>query len=894
MARPWYSFTLEKTFEKLESSDRGLSLEVASERLKQYGANSLPEEKPHSKLRLFLSQFQSPLIYILLAASGVVFAMGETIDGSIILAVLLFNAIVGVIQEGKAQNTLLALKKFVETNATVLRDGKEFIIPDRELVPGDILILQEGERIPSDARVILSQSLKIDEASLTGESEPIYKNTEVLERNDLPTAEQKNMVWKGTNIVSGNGRAIVVATGLGTVIGGIAKQISTIDTEIPLKANIRYLSRAIIVTVFVISAVLFTVGILSGHSVKEMFTTVVSLSVSIIPEGLPIVMTLVLATGVWRMSKRNALVKKLQAVEALGQARVIAVDKTGTITKNELVIRKAWTDGYLFEIGGIGYEPKGEIKLDENIVNSANHNELLYLGKVASLVASARLLYAEEAKEWRIAGDPTEAAMLVFAEKIGFHKDDLLREAPLISEIPFDYKLKYHATVHQTEGNLLLTVAGAPETILALCTEIRRDGKNHPLSKNEKDKLEMTFIRMSEEGLRVIAVAVRHEAPKQLKTEAIHSLSFVGFFGMQDTLRPEVKGAMQRAKDAGIRVVMITGDHKITARAIAKEAGIYQDGDTVLTGDEIEKMYDVELADKLASTTVFARVTPEHKMQIINAYKKRGEIVAMTGDGVNDAPSLVAADLGVSMGKIGTEVAKEASDIVLLDDNFGSIISAIEEGRSIYKTIKKVILYLFSTNTGEVLVISVALFLGYPLPILAAQIIWLNFVTDGFLDVALAMEPKEEGLLSGRFEHPKKYIVDSLMIQRMAVMALPMMIGTLFLFSQHFETDIAKAWTISLTVLAAFQWFNAWNCRSENKSIFSMDWFSNKYLVGATFVVIALQIAAIYAPVMQKILRTVPLELSEWLLIIPVAASVIVAEELRKFFYRRKLSVRSA
>ena len=894
MIQPWHSFSLEKTFEKLESSDRGLSLDAAKERLKRYGANSLPEEKPPSKLRLFLSQFQSPLIYILLAAGAVVFAMGETIDSSIILAVLLVNAIVGVIQEGKAQNTLLALKKLVETNATVLRNGKEFIIPDREVVSGDILILQEGERISADARVIFSQNLKIDEASLTGESEAIYKNTDVLERNDLPTADQKNMVWKGTHVVSGNGRVVVVTTGLGTVIGGIAKQISAIDTEIPLKANIRYLSRAIIVIVAVISAVIFTVGILSGHSAKEMFTTVVSLSISIIPEGLPIVMTLVLATGVWRMSKRNALVKKLQAVEALGQARVIAVDKTGTITKNELVIRKAWTGGNLFEIGGIGYEPKGEIKFDEKIVNSANHEELLYLGKAASLLASARLSYAEETKDWRIAGDPTEAAMLVFAEKTGFHKDDLLRESPLISEIPFDYRLKYHATVHQVGEKHFLTVAGAPETILALCADIRREGKNHPLSKSEKEELETTFIRMSEKGLRVLAIAVRHDAPKQLKTESIRSLSFVGFFGMQDTLRPEVKGAMQRAKDAGIRVVMITGDHKITARSIAKEAGIYQEGDAVLTGNEIEKMHDAELIDKLASTTVFARVTPEHKMRIINAYKKRGEIIAMTGDGVNDAPSLVAADLGVSMGKIGTEVAKEASDIVLLDDNFGSIISAIEEGRSIYKTIKKVILYLFSTSAGEVLTISGALFLGYPLPILAAQIIWLNFVTDGFLDVALAMEPKEDGLLSGKFEHPKKYLVDSLMIQRMAVMAIPMMAGTLFLFSRYFEADIAKAWTISLTVLAVFQWFNAWNCRSENKSIFSMDWFSNKYLVGATLLVIALQMAAIYAPVMQKLLRTVPLELSDWLLIIPVAASIVAAEELRKLFYRRSFITKSA
>ena len=886
MAQPWYSFSLEKTFDKLESSNRGLLPEVVKEHLKQYGANSFPEEKPPSIFRLFLNQFQSPLIYILLVAGVVIFAMGETMDSYIILAVLVFNAIIGVIQEGRAQNTLLALKKFVETNATVLRDGKEYIIPDKEVVPGDLLILQEGERIPADARIITSQSIKIDEASLTGESEPVYKNAEVLEGEDLPTAEQKNMVFRGTNIVAGNGMAVVVATGLSTVIGGIAKEISTIDTETPLKANIRYLSRAIIVAVAMINAILFVVGIIGGHSAREMFKIVVSLSVSIIPEGLPIVMTLVLATGVWRMSKRNALVKKLQAVEALGQARVIAVDKTGTITKNELVIRKVWINDRIFEVEGIGYEPKGVIKSHGKITDVLANKELLYFGKVSSLVADARLLYTEEAKEWRISGDPTDAAMLVLGEKMGFHKDDLLRLSPQISEVPFDYKLKYHASVNRIEDDPTMIVVGAPEGVLDLCTGIKRDEKNQLLSKKERDELEMTFTKMSEEGLRVIAVAVRNNPPDELKPESIHSLTFAGFLGMQDTLRPEVHEAMSRAKDAGVRVVMITGDHKITARAIAKEAGIYSEGDTILTGSEIEKMFEPELVQSLANTTIFARVTPEHKMQIINAYKKRGEIVAMTGDGVNDAPSLVAADLGVSMGKIGTEVAKEASDIVLLDDNFGSIISAIEEGRSIYKTIKKVILYLFSTSLGEVLTISFALFIGYPLPILASQIIWLNFVTDGFLVVALAMEPKENGLLSGTFEHPKKYIVDSLMVQRMIVMAIPMMLGTLFLFGRYFEADIAKAWTISLTVLAVSQWFNAWNCRSESRSIFSMNWFSNLYLVGATVVVVLLQLLAVYTPILQKILRTVPLDLNEWIMIILVATSIIFAEEIRKYFYR--------
>lgn len=886
---PWHSLSAEATLGKLESGARGLSADEVKRRLERYGQNSLPEEKPSSVARLFFSQFKSPLIYILLAASVAVFAMGETIDGSIILFILIFNAAVGAVQEGKAQHTLLALKKYVETRATVLRDGKAFVVPDREIVPGDVLFLQEGEKIPSDARVLESNNLTADEASLTGESEPKHKIREAIEASagDLVTSDQKNMVFRGTNIVAGNGTAVVVATGTSTVIGGIAKHISAIDTEIPLKANVRSLSRAIIAVVASISAVLFASGVALGHSALEMFKTVVSLSVSVIPEGLPIVMTLVLATGVWRMSKRNALVKKLQAVEALGQARVIAVDKTGTITKNELVVRAAWVDGKEFGVSGAGYEPKGNVELGGEVVNAINYPDLLVLAKAAALSSNARLSYIEEEAEWRVSGDPTEAALSVFSEKAGFHREDLLLESPRLSEVPFDYRLKYHATLDKTAAGTMLTVSGAPETVLALSSNIMRAGKHHRLSGEEREALEAVFSRMSERGLRVIAVALKEGVSGPLEQGSVRSLSFVGFLGMQDTLRPEVADAMERAKAAGIRVVMITGDHKVTARAIAKEAGIYQDGDEVLTGADIESMFDAELAGKLPRTTVFARVTPEHKMQIIGAYKKRGEIVAMTGDGVNDAPSLVAADLGVAMGKIGTEVAKEASDIVLLDDNFGSIVSAVEEGRSIYKTIKKVILYLFSTSLGEVLTIAAALFLGYPLPLLAAQIIWLNFVTDGFLDVALAMEPKEKGLLTGRFERPKKYLVDALMVQRMAVMAVPMAIGTLLLFSRYFETDMAKALTMSLTTLAAFQWFNAWNCRSETKSIFQMNPFSNKFLAGATAIVVALQLLAVYNPILQKLLHTVPLGASEWLMVVSVAASIVVAEELRKLWHRK-------
>ena len=892
----WYTKTIPEIIGVLRSHEHGLSKDEAERRLEEYGPNNLPEGKVDSLSVIFLRQFRSPLIYILLAASAVVLSMGEIVDGSIILAVLLFNAVVGTIQEGKAQNTLRALKKFVETKATVLREGKELLASDSELVPGDIIILQEGEKVPADARLIVATNLKIDEAALTGESSPVHKISDVLEKADTPTAEQTNTIFKGTHILVGNGKAIVVETGAKTVIGKISKEIAAIDTEIPLKTNIRDLSRLIVIAVSSISAVLFLLGIVSGKSAPAMFTTVVSLAVSIIPEGLPIVMTLVLASGVWRMSKRNALVKKLQAVEALGQARVIAVDKTGTITKNEIVIQKVFVDGKFFVVGGVGYEPKGEIQFNGNVVDSVNHPELIFAGKIAAFCANARVMFSEEEKVWRVSGDPTEAAMLVFAEKLGFNKDDLERESPLLSEAPFDYKLKYHATVHETDGQKFLTVVGAPEVVLGLSQKIWRDGplttlgagKSHHLSEEEKQGLEAIFLSMSQEGLRVVALAESREVSDATRPEAIGDLTFVGFFGMKDALRSEVAEATEKAVLAGIRVVMITGDHKLTAQVIAKEAGIYQNGDTILTGEDIDAFSDAELSLKLSKTSVFARVTPEHKLRIIQAYKARGEIVAMTGDGVNDAPSLVAADLGVAMGKIGTEVAKEASDIVLLDDNFGSIVSAVEEGRSIYKTIKKVILYLFSTSCGEALTITGALLLGYPLPLLPAQIIWLNFVTDGFLDVALAMEPKEEGLLRGNFERPKKYLIDKLMAQRIFLMAVPMMIGTLWLFRGYFEDDLAKAWTVSLTTLAVFQWFNAWNCRHESKSIFQMNPFTNKFLVGATVTVISLQLLVIYNPLMQKLLRTVPLELSEWLVIILITASIVLVEETRKFFYRRR------
>ncbi|MCX6736115.1 MAG: HAD-IC family P-type ATPase [Candidatus Parcubacteria bacterium] len=877
------SQSLSEIFETLRTRKNGLTGEEAKRRLDEYGLNKLPDAKADSLAVIFFRQFQSPLIYILLGASVLVFFIGEKTDSLIILAVLFFNAIIGTVQEGKAQNTLIALKNFVETKATVLRDGIEIIISGTEIVPGDIIVLQEGEKIPADARITLSKNLTIDESALTGESEPVHKTSE-----NMPDSEEQNLLFKGTHIVAGRGMAVVTATALNTKIGKIAEEITTVESEIPLKTNIRDLSRLIVIVVAVTCIFLFIAGTLSGKSPTEMFTTVVALSVSIIPEGLPIVMTLVLASGVWRMSKQGVLIKKLQAVEALGQAKVIAVDKTGTITKNEMVVQKVYIDGKTFEIGGIGYEPKGEISLNKTALDSANHPELLFIGKIASLCSNASVKYSEDAKEWRVSGDPTEAAILVISQKLGFRKEELFRESPLLSEITFDYRNKYRATLNQIGDKKFISVIGAPETILRECKKIWKDGKEHAITENDKKEINSVLLSLSQKGLRVVAVAERHSSHDTINKENIRDITFVGFLGMKDALRSEVADAIKKTTEAGIRVVMITGDYEITAMAIAQEAGIYHEGDILLTGKEIDQLSEKELSEKLGKTSVFARVTPEHKLRIIQAYKARGEIIAMTGDGVNDAPSLVAADLGVAMGKVGTEVAKEASDIVLLDDNFGSIISAVEEGRGIYKTIKKVILYLFSTNVGEVFTIAGAIFIGFPLPILPVQIIWLNFVTDGFLDVALAMSPKGKRILSEKFQHPQKYLVDKLMSFRIVLMAVPMAIGTLWLFSKYYQTDMTKAWTMSLVTLAVFQWFNAWNCRSDKKSIFTSNPFSNLYLVGATAIVISLQFFAIYNPFMQKILHTVPLQSNEWIMIIFVASSIVVIEEIRKFLYRKQ------
>ncbi|MST04225.1 MAG: HAD family hydrolase [Candidatus Pacebacteria bacterium] len=872
----FYSISGEQTLHKLKSNFGGLSKKDAEEKLNVFGPNKLPEGKKQSFFSIFLGQFKSPLIYILIFADVVGFFLKEYIDSYIILFILLFNAALGAIQEGRAQNTLAALNKLVKTNANVLRDGKEITIEDSEIVPGDIILLQEGEKVPADARLFEVHSLKIDEASLTGESEPVRKISETLKEN-LNTPEQKNMVFKGTTVSVGSGKAIVVQTGIKTMIGNISKSISETNTEIPLTKNLKNLARGVVVIVIMLTIGIFSLGILKGQKPKEMFITTIAITVAAIPEGLPLVLTVTLAAGVWRMSKKRVLVKKLQAVEALGQVNRIAVDKTGTITKNELIIQRVISGGKEYEIFGSGYDPNPKIKNPDN--------ELILAARIGVLCSNSRISMTKDG-QYRIIGDPTEGAMNIFAEKLEIKKDDLLlREYGQINDFPFDYEKKIHMSINQKDGKNFLAVTGAPEVILGLSDKFYDGGKEVDFLESFRKKYEKRFLELSSDGLRVIAFAYNNNAPENSNQDNIPQLVFGGLFAMRDGLRPDIEKNVQRARDAGITVFMVTGDHAETAKAIARQAGIWKEGDEVIIGDELKTMSDKDLEEKLLKTTVFARVTPEHKMKIIESYKKRGEIIAMTGDGVNDAPSLVAADLGIAMGKIGTEVAKEASDLVLMDDNFGDIISAVEEGRNMRQGLRRTITYLFSSNFGEILLIILALFFDLPIPLIAGQLIWMNVVTDTFFDISLSLEPKNPSLMKKATKIRKK-LFDSFMLTRILIVGPIIAIGAFWLFKEFANSDPTKARTIALTALVVGQWFNSLSSRSETRSVFAMNPFSNKFLLGTLLSVMVLHIGAVYLPFMNKILRISPLDLSDWKQIFMVGIAVLVVEELRKFSYK--------
>lgn len=883
----WYKEKIENIYSAFSTQPEGLTEKEVIEKRKQYGKNTLKESKKISVLILFLQQFKSTFAIILIFASIIIFFLGEYVDGAIILIVILLNAVIGSIQEGKAQNTLASLKSIVKSSATVIRGGEHLNVEDIDLVPGDIIFIKDGDMVSADARLITSNNLDINEASLTGESGVVRKNSHATFTESTVRGDQFNMVFRGTNVMSGFGTAIVVATGSSTAIGAVAEGLGELHKDVPLKKNIRNLSMLILWIVGIFSFLLFVIGVLSGKTVTTMFITVVAVSVSAIPESLPVVVTLVLATGVWRMSKQNALVKRLQAVESLGQANVLAIDKTGTITKNQMTVEKLVIGSREYSVSGSGYEPIGEVMHLGQTVSPEVDKGLRYAGYVSAFTAVANIHHNKETNDWeRVTGDPTEVALLVFAQKIGMEREMMEEKFPQKSEIPFSLHTKYHSAVNDIGDTNIFTVAGSAEEILKYSDKYFDNEKIVSLDDSNLNSIRRQIEKYSNDGYRLLAMAYAEGVDPNITPESIPKLTFLGFFAIRDAIRPEVYDSLKSVRAAGLRPVMITGDHSATAKSIAKTVGIWSEGDFVMTGKDLDTLPEDELMKLLERTSVFARVEPEQKLKIIEAFKKRGDIIAMTGDGVNDALSLVAADLGVSMGKIGTEVAKEASDIVLLDDNFGTIAKAVEEGRNIYSTIQKSVTYLLSTNMGELLVISIAVIFGLPLPLLATQIIWLNMVTDTFLVTALAFDPKDKSLLTEKRIKPTKYIVDKTMAIRIFLIGSVMTIATLLLFIEFIPQGVAKSTTISLAVLTAFQWFNIFNIRSNTHTLFSKDIFRNAYLWIALFVVIALQLMAIYAPFMQKVLHTTALSLKEWILILSVGLIIIFVEEIRKYFYR--------
>lgn len=868
--------------------EKGLSQKEVEQRAQKYGPNKLPERPPQSLLAVFFEQFKNPLIYILLIAATIIFFTGNAADAFIISGVLFFNAMIGTIQEGRTQTLLDSLRRLIKADSIVIRDGQRDIVVAEKLVPGDLVLLQEGQRVPADVRVITSTNLTIDEAILTGESTGVIK-TEAPIATEVPIHDQKNMVFKGTFVISGSGKGIVVATGRDTEIGKLQKVVEEIQTDTPLKKELDTLSYQILLFILGICLALLVVGLAYGNTFYSLLTMLTALFICVVPEGLPVVLTLILVTGAHRMARKNVLVKKLQGVDGLGRTEVAIIDKTGTLTRNELMVSRVGVAGTVCEVTGEGYFVRGKLFCKNETPTAMKEMQLM--GTASLLLNRSEVKYEELQKTFHVEGDPTEAALAIFGQKIGLTIDNVERDYKLLFEIPFSPAYAYHAAFYAHENKIRAFVIGSPEAVFGRC---------HDVSKDAQATLD-TFLA---EGLRVVAYGMKEFAQQELAQEPLkntqpsknrlrffqdllkNDIHFLGLCGLQDALRPEVPDIVKQVRDVGLRVIMATGDHEKTALFIARQAGIFKEGDENIDGEEFNQLSEAELLRRLDKTTVYSRVTPENKLRLIKLFHKMGRVVTMTGDGVNDAPSLVAADVGIAMGGIGTEVAKEAADVILLDDSFVNVVRAIEEGRHIFYTLRRVILYFFATNFGEVLVVLFALVLNLPLPILAAQILWLNLVTDGFLDLALAMEPHETDLLKRRGFKRGTRLTNLNLFLKTFYMALPMGIGSILVFYYYYPIDLAKARTMTLITMAMYQWFNAWNCRSETKSVFSLGFFTNRWLLLATAFVGILQILVVKVPLLQGIFHTVPLTMYEFLFILLVTVPLFLIEELRKWYVR--------
>jgi Ca2+-transporting ATPase len=881
----WETLEIQESFDLLASSDAGLTSQEAQKRLEEVGPNVLAAEEKINIFSIMLHQFKSPLIYVLLVAALVTFFLQEYIDMAVILTVVVLNAVIGFIQEVKAEQGVRSLKKMVQVKARVLRDRHEKELAASQLVPGDVVYLAAGMRVPADLRLIHELDLRVDESMLTGESLPAEKRTERLIEQNLTPGDMKNIAFMGTAVVYGRGRGVVVETGRRTVIGDIAEKVQEVQFgKAPLQHKLDSFAKFLSWTVGTISLLIFGLGLYEGEKLSEMFIAAVAIAVSAIPEGLPVAVTIAMAIGVNRMARQNAIVRKLPSVETLGSTTIIGSDKTGTLTKNEMTVRLIFDGIRTYEVSGVGYEPSGIITHEAQQVDITTCEELERTLRIGMLCNEANLY--QENGEYRIDGDPTEGALIVSAIKGGLQVEEEQAKYPQLGIVPFESERGFMATLHDVAGKKIIFVKGAPEKIIHFSMLDEADPAL-------EDKLAQMAAKFADQGLRVLGMAYKEvdaATTKISQADVESGLIFAGLQGMMDPPRQEVIEAIRMCKQAGIRTAMVTGDHAITAGAVAGQIGIGTVGDIVLEGRQIEVMSDEELYESVKTTSVYARVAPVHKLRIVQQLMTQGEVVAVTGDGVNDAPALKAAHIGVAMGRTGTDVAKEAADIVLSDDNFASIVAAVREGRIVYDNIKKVTIFLVSCGFGELLTIIICMLGGLHLPYNPAQILWLNLVTNGFQDVALAFEPGEKGVLGRKPRPSKERILSALMIQRTLLMGSILGLGTFIVFYLELVNGVSveSARSVALTTMVFFQFYQAMNCRSETLSIFEMNPLSNPFLfvsmIGAFFA----HLAVLYVPALQYVFRTVPLDFDQWVVVILASLTVVIGVELDKFFRRKK------
>ncbi|MFA5275662.1 MAG: calcium-transporting P-type ATPase, PMR1-type [Candidatus Omnitrophota bacterium] len=874
----FYNLSIEQAAQSLNTGvDSGLSLEEAKKRLSQYGPNQLLEKEGISPLGIFLEQFKDFIIWVLIAAALVSGFLQEWVDALAIIAIVILNAFMGFIQEYRAEKSLAALKKLSSPSAKVIRASQLNSIPSAELVPGDLIELEAGDSIPADSRLVwVSSNFTVLEASLTGESTPVSKTIHALNEEEVPLADRANMVYMGTTAASGKARALIVYTGMETELGKIAGMVQGIRHETtPLQKKLEEFGKWIVYLCFVLVGLVFLLEWLRGGKIVDVFLTAVSLAVAAIPEGLPAVVTIALALGVNRMVKRHALIRKLPSVETLGCATVICSDKTGTLTKNEMTVQKIYAGKKLFTVSGIGYSPAGDFSLNSRVEYSS-YPELLSALQCSVLCNGAQLIKNDGA--YKITGDPTEGALLTVAAKAGIWKEQLEKEYPFVDELPFDSERKIMTIIRSGKAGPIAYVKGAPDVLLERCV----------LSEADKKEIQKINDELAAQAMRVLAVAYRNldKKPESLDTNNIEKeLSFLGLIAMIDPPRQEVKDAIQECFSAGIKTVMITGDHKNTAVAIARELGFFHKDSLALSGEELDKLDDDKLYGLIERIAVYARVSPEHKLRVVRAFRKHGDVVAMTGDGVNDAPALKEADIGVAMGITGTDVSKEVADMVVTDDNFASIVSAVEEGRGIYDNIKKFIHYLLSCNAGEILVMFTASLIGFPPPLLPIHILWVNLVTDGFPALALGVDPVSPGIMKQPPRNPKEAVVTKqrafLMLMQGSFIAFCSLLAfVLVLFVE--KEGIDRARTAAFIVLACSQLFHSFNCRSMTESLFKLGVFTNKKLLYATGVSFLLQMAVVYIPFLQRIFKTEALGLFDWVLVIGISSLPLWAMEFWK------------